>query len=301
MDYYPIGQEHALTAYGLYKLSGDVDHEGLHNFAAGLAPGDVINFSAKGPDVMQSGIRKGLSHLGISEPIRAATGSPEHHTALYAGRNAAGEPMIVHNYEQGNANGIMHEPLTNYANRTGFTAYRPRGATPEQGQMAVDRAPQLGKGTTHYSKRNLVAGSGPAVGQRMGRNVPDWLPGSGAIRKAIDSISRRTPASLISENCDPGSGICSALPHEAWAPALGNEEAIRQMAGKPLTAQRAQTEISPGTIANSPFLKSVGQYAGPKDSPGAGPLGYLRGMARRAVERAGSSGIARKLNPLSRG
>jgi hypothetical protein len=100
----------------------------------------------------------------------------------------------------------------------------------------------------------------------------------------------------IGENCDPGSGICSALPHEAYKPVLGEAQAIKAVAGKEMSPRRAQTEIAPGTIAKSPFMKSVGQYAGPKNSAGSGFSGYLRAAARRLQNKA--LPLTQMINPM---
>lgn len=296
MNFYTLGQQ---DAYRLFKVAGRPDWEQLKKFTQGLSPGDVINFSANGADVMESGIRKGVSHAGISLPIQQATGSDEHHTALYAGTNEHGQPMIVHNYEQGGGSGLRHEPLHNYADRTSFRAYRPEGITPEQGQAAVDHALSLYRqGDTRYSKRNLVAAGPSAVAANLASKVPQRFPGRALIQKALGSIGRRTPLSAVGENCDPGSGICSALPHEAYRPVLGEQEAIKRIAGAPMDPRRAQTEISPATIKASPNMRAVGQYTGPSASAGGGVRGYLRGGARRLLAKAAP--LTSHLSPFKR-
>jgi hypothetical protein len=256
----------------LMKFAAEVDPAALEKFYAGLQPGDVINFQAQGADVARKGVRKGLMHGLVSAPIQKATGSPEHHTAIYVGTDPkTGKPQIVHNYEQAGKKGVQVASLEDFADTTQFRAYRPAGVTPEQAEAAAQEARALAEsGATRYSKRNLAAAGLQQLSEKTERPL---------LRRGFSGA-----ASRVGEVCDPGTGICSTLPADAYSKSLGKGKAVETFAGKAIPAERAHFSVTPGSIRTSPHLTRVGEYAPAKPEASA-----VRAGATRAAELAGES------------
>lgn len=279
---YRDGVVDAASAYGVatgLKAAGDVDPETLRVFGQTLRPGDVVQFQTHGPDVAQRSIRKGLMHAAISTPIQKLTGSPQHHTALFTGVDAeTGRLGIVHNYEQGNKAKILQDYLDNYAHQTSFHAYRPKGLSAEEGAAAAARARELAQGESAYAKNNLLAAGVRALGERTG--VP-----------AAKGVTRQLAASMAT-HCDPTTGICSALPVDAYTPVVGRQRAVEMMVGKPVSSTQEAIASTPATISRSPHMEPVGQY-----HP-ANPASPIRALAQRLVDK-GSRRVFRAADALS--
>lgn len=259
----------------LEKISGSIDYQSLENFHKGMQPGDIVQFNAQGKDVARKTLRGGALHNLISSPIRKLTGAQEHHTAMYGGVDPqTGKAQIIHNYEQNGKSGIRVQNLEDFADTTKFTAYRPHGVTPEQGQQAANEALQLSKNpASRYSKKALVAAG---VNQ-----VADKVPGPGR------GILRRVASSMAQE-CNPSTGICSALPTQAYNKVLGPERAGLTFSGKPIPhPSLAPIATTPASISKSPMLAQVGNYS-PANLESSG----LGSLAKRSLEKLRSSRIA---------
>ena len=274
------GAKIAAAMYGV-KLSGQADPRALAEFGKRLQPGDVVQFQTHGGDVAEQSMRKGLMHAAISTPIQKVTGSPQHHTAMFAGIDPqTGKLKIIHNYEQGDKTQITHGHLDDYAHQTSFHAYRPKGITPEMGAAAAGRAAELAAGPSSYAKNNLVAAGVRGVGQKipfsMGKNVSAGI------------------AASMATHCDPRTGICSALPVDAYTPVVGRQRAVEMMVGHGVPQHQEALAATPASISKSPHMDPLGQY-----HPTAQVGGIGRGLVRRGVNKAWS-GISRVADALSR-
>lgn len=232
----------------LMKFAGDVDVEALKRLEQSIRAGDILQFAAQPSDVARGSIRKGLSHQLISTPIQKATGSPEHHTAIYVGKDPkTGKMMLAHNFEQAGKSGVTVEPVERYGRSVKLTAYRPAGVTPEQAAAAAEEAKALAaSGQTAYSKRNLVgAGLQTAAGKQEGR--------------VGQALSRA--AKVVGKSCDPGTGICSHLPVDVYGKHLGREKALEMFAGKQVAPELGHVAVTPATISESRALQRVGEYS----------------------------------------
>lgn len=277
---YRNGALGALEYYGI-KHAGTKDPRALAEFGQRLQPGDVVQFQAHAGDVAEQSLRKGLAHSLISTPIQKVTGSPQHHTALFAGVDPeTGKLKIIHNYEQGNRARITHDYLDNYAHQTSFHAYRPRGATPEIGAAAAARAAELAAGPSAYSKTNLVAAGLRGVGDHIpfttGKQVAQGLAGT------------------LATHCDPSTGICSALPVDAYTPAVGRQRAVEMMVGHGVPSHQEAIAATPASISKSLHMEPLGQY-----HPTARVSGVASGAMRRGVEKT-MSGVLRVADRLSK-
>lgn len=252
------------------KTAGRVDPRALAAFGQQLQPGDVVQFQTHAGDVAQQSLRKGLMHGAISTPIQKLTGSPQHHTALFAGVDPeTGRLKIIHNYEQGNKTKIVQDYLDNYAHQTSFHAYRPKGLTPEMGAAAAARAAELAAGPSSYAKNNLLAAGVRALGEKAPVAPVKPLASSVAARMAT--------------HCDPTTGICSALPVDAYTPVVGREKAVEMMVGRSVPKQLEAIAATPASISSSPHMSAVGQYH-PADQ-----VGVARGIAQRILNKGGTA------------
>jgi hypothetical protein len=228
----------------LEKIAAELDPEALKRFTANLRAGDLINFDRAAADAAteQAGLRKAM----LTGGIKRLSKSPQHHTAMYMGLDPeTGKHMLGHNFEQGGRTGVSLAPLDEFANNSSYHAYRPAGVTPEQGQAAADEIRRLSQVPTEYSKRNLVAagvaeaaGEGDTVMSRAGRGL----------------------AKRLSKVCDPGTGICSHLPVDAYSPGMGREEAVKVFGGGNVPVDEAHFRVTPKTISQSPHMKGLGTY-----------------------------------------
>ena len=259
------------------KTAGRSDPRALAEFGRQLQPGDVVQFQTHGGDVAQQSLRKGLMHGAISTPIQKLTGSPQHHTALFAGVDPeTGRLKIIHNYEQGNKAKIVQDYLDNYSHQTTFHAYRPHGVTPEMGAAAAARAAELAAGPSSYAKNNLVAAGVRALGEKA--------PGS-AVKPLASGVAAR-----MATHCDPTTGICSALPVDAYTPVVGREKAVEMMVGHGVPRNQEALAATPASISKSPHMAPISQYH-PADQ-----VSVARGIAQRILNRGGtaaSSALAR--------
>ena len=262
---------------GEEKTAGRSDPRALAEFGRQLQPGDVVQFQTHGGDVAQQSLRKGLMHGAISAPIQKLTGSPQHHTALFAGIDPkTGRLKIIHNYEQGNQAKIVQDYLDNYSHQTTFHAYRPHGVTPEMGAAAAARAAELAAGPSSYAKNNLVAAGVRALGEKA--------PGS-AVKPLASGVAAR-----MATHCDPTTGICSALPVDAYTPVVGREKAVEMMVGHGVPRNQEALAATPASISKSPHMAPISQYH-PADQ-----VSVARGIAQRILNRGGtaaSSALAR--------
>lgn len=262
------------------KIAGEVDPAAFQRFTSQLRPGDVVQFNAGASDIARKSVRQGLASKLISNPIRRLTGSKEHHTAMYTGVDpTTGEHMITHNYEQGGVSGIHSKPLKHFADSTEFSAYRPHGITPEKGQAAAQQALALANSPTAYSKRNLVAAG---INQAAEKSP-------GVLRGALRRVAGR-----VAENCNPATGICSALPVKAYEPVLGRHEAMTTFSGRNVANPRlANIAATPASIASSQRMMHVGGYA-----PAAREGSFIGAAIKRVGEKALSG--ARRIAPIAR-
>lgn len=267
-NHYARGALHALT-----KLAGTVDRNALKEFVAPLRHGDIINFSANTGDVFENSLVRGAKHLAISEPIRAITGSPEHHTAMYAGIHPkTGEPMLLHNFEQGGA-GIQYEPLSQYADRTNFTAYRVPGVSDKDAAKSLGKAfSAMRTGNTTYPTHNAAAAAGPAIAKRLEKAIP--------VGGRVAGAGLNAASALVGRNCPPGSALCSVLPAESYGQIIGRDQANKIFTGKQVPAYRQDWSVSPGDIREN--LQPMAQYR-PSNPAGEGLLGAARGIGRNLL------------------
>lgn len=260
------------------KTAGRIDPRSLAAFGQQLQPGDVVQFQTHAGDVAQQSLRKGLMHGAISTPIQKLTGSPQHHTALFAGVDPdTGKLKIIHNYEQGNKAKIVQDYLDNYAHQTSFHAYRPHGVTPEMGAAAAARASELAAGPSSYAKNNLLAAGVRAVSEK-------------APAPTVGAAGRRLAATMAT-HCDPTTGICSALPVDAYTPVVGREKAVEMMVGHQVPRHQEAIAATPASISRSRHMSPIGQYH-PADQ-----VSVARGIAQRVLSKGNTlaGGLAARL------
>jgi len=270
----------------LMKFAGELDIDALNRLEQSIRAGDILQFNAQGADVARGSIRQGLSHQLLSTPIQKATGSPDHHTAVYVGKDPkTGKMMLVHNFEQSGKSGLTMEPVDKYGKTVKLTAYRPHGVTPEQALAAAEDAKAMAAGgQTSYSKRNLVGAGLQTAGEKVeGR--------AGAALKRVGS-------QVVGKACKPGTGICSHLPVDVYGKQLGQERALEMFAGKKVPLEMGHTSVTPASISGSKAMQRVGEY-----SPRNLETSMRSAMGARAREKATSllPKLKSGLKMLSRG
>lgn len=261
----------ACVQLGIEKVAGRVDNRALMRFVKGLRYGDIINFNESIGDAFESSIREGIDHSYLSATIKKVTGSPEHHTGMYAGIHPqTGEPMVMHN-----AGGLQYSPLRDYAHTSRFTAYRVPGVSDKDAAKALGKTFAAWRsGKTIYPKTHLTAAAGPVIAQRLAKKYPR---AGGILGGLINSATR-----LIAKPCGPFSSICSTVPVEAYGQIIGRPQANRLFTGQDLPEYRQDWSTTSGMMRDN--LQRVARYS-PRDSAGTGFGGVVRGIARRLRKR----------------
>jgi len=263
----------------LLKIAGELDVAAMERFTKGLRPGDLIQFEAQAPDVMRASLRRGTAHQLISKPIQTVTGSPQHHTAMYVGTDPkTGQHLIAHSYEQGGRAGVVIEPVDKYGRSVKLHALRPSGVTPQQAASAAEEAKVMAFKPTSYSTRNLLGAGVYELGEK-------------APRGRMSGALKRMGSMVVGRVCDPGTGICSQLPTDAYSRVLGKVQAVRQLVGEGVSSPEAHVGITPGRLARSPTMQSLGTYAPAKPeastirAAGGRLKDLMKSVAKKVVTR----------------
>lgn len=232
--YYATGCHAALAAYGV-KLAA-VDGNMFRAFTSKLNPGDVVTWDY--PDA-----------TGLSKAIQVLTGSPKSHASIYAGKDPrTGQHRLIHNYKDGlgpkDHNGIGYDDLLEQADGANFTAHRPYGVTPKEQRAALAAARSFKPGSSYNYAQLPVQGAYEATKLIPSQRVRGWV--RGGLSKLVGN--------------DPRSGVCSTLPYDAYAKAIGPQRAGAAMAGEDLPVSQHRVAVSPASIASSSAMQTVGQY-----------------------------------------
>jgi hypothetical protein len=234
----------------LEKIAGEIDHDALSELSKKLRKGDIVSFKQHAAD------KKTLKDLAmtkaLSGPIAKITGSPYSHTGLIDSIDPdTGRIKLIHNFEQGGAQGVAHQYLDELADSSSFKFSRPRVSEDVAGR-AVDAA-RSAIGDGKYSRSDLVSmAPQEAVRRLSGENS---LPSR--VAAAVTGLQSNV---MKGKDCDPATGICSFLPVHAYGEAMGGakDNAMRSLVGD--VKYTGSTSVSPAMLASSDVMDHIGDY-----------------------------------------
>lgn len=232
-----------LDQKGKYSVDEDSLAESLKN-----SHGAIVSFASKKPSA-------------AGKAIMSLSGSKWSHTGILD-LDEKGRPWVIHNFE-GNG-GVKREPLGRYVKNTELQFQIPKGITTEQRQKAVQIARQAATEDHPYPLRTLAAAPIYDLSQRLSA---DKAP-------KIKNIMRRIAEGLAIDQKE-FEGVCSTLPQDVYARALGKTTSVEKaelasyFVGKPVNPVKYKW-ISPGELQESPNMQITGHYKplfmGPKVS-----------------------------------
>jgi hypothetical protein len=214
-----------------------VDEESLANSLKN-SHGAVVSFASKKPSA-------------AGRAIMSLSGSRWSHTGILD-VDEKGRPWVIHNFE-GNG-GVKREPLGRYVNNTEFKFQIPKGMTTEQRQKAVQIARQAATEDHPYPLMTLAAAPFYDLSQRISKEKAP----------RIQAAMRRIAEGLAVDQKE-FEGVCSTLPQDVYARALGKttdqekSELASYFLGKKVDPVKYKW-ISPGELQESPNMQLTGHY-----------------------------------------